>query len=94
MKKVRSLLRQWAFNLFVWRIEVKLKRLDGDDRILYLANALMDECERQGYDTEFHHPDCNLRSVDVSHFTDRTTDNFKVGNINNDWEVRGNRKPA
>jgi hypothetical protein len=48
---VRSKLKKWLWQLFVWQVEVKVKRLDGADLVMYLANLLMDELEAQGCDT-------------------------------------------
>lgn len=36
-------------KFFKWLIEIKLKRLDGEKRINYLANRLIQEVNRQGY---------------------------------------------
>ena len=36
-------------KLFKYLIELKIKRLDGNDRIIYLANKLSKEINTQGY---------------------------------------------
>lgn len=87
MKKVRSLLRQWSMRFFVWHIEVKVKRLDGDDRILYLANLLMDEVQRHGYATNTTSP--TYHSLHISHH--ETTGIFRVEHMPIGWKATGNR---
>jgi len=36
-------------KFFKWIVEFKLRRLDGEKRINYLANRLIQEVNRQGY---------------------------------------------
>lgn len=65
-----------------------------DARIIELANALMDEVGKQGYDTLFHgsNTDYPLRSLDIDYFPNaKHGPALRVSYSCNDWKVEGNR---
>lgn len=78
------------------KLDEVLAGLDGNARILFLANALMDEVERQGYDTKAH--GCDLKCVEIVQYPDwpgrfpGTPDLRVRTNIGeDDWHVDGFR---
>lgn len=76
-------------RLFKWIIQAKIKRIDGDERIIYLANELLKAITAQGYcvrsQKDFAH-------VDISAYQIGTVNDLNVwslGNARQKWEVAG-----
>jgi len=47
---VKIAIREWAFNLFMRRITIKVAKLPDNEKIEFLTNKLMNELISQGYD--------------------------------------------
>jgi len=72
------------------KLDELLDQIGNDSRILFLANALMDECERQGYKTvsptsETYH------IVSIHYHEDTGTFEVRSGWGKDDWYVSGRR---
>lgn len=82
-------------KLFKWWIELKIKRLDANQRCLYLANRLVEEVQRAGNDVTFEHPSIpeGHACIDVSCLrTKEESSELTISNITNPtkkWEIRG-----
>lgn len=78
-----------SFKLFLWLFNFKVSWVPDDKKILFLANQLLDEAEKQGYDTSPTSGD--LFGLDVDWFKDAKQNGLQVGNIVNGWKVNGER---
>jgi hypothetical protein len=84
--------KQWMWEFFLWRIEVRLSGKKDDARIVTLANMLMDECERQGYDTKGSTDDVRLLYVwsFLDSYKNRNL-HIQTSHAPGAWRVEGSR---
>jgi hypothetical protein len=73
-------------RLFKWLIQLKIKRLDGDQRIIYLANELLRAITAQGYCVRSQG---NFGHVDIFIHNIGTQNDLIVETITNRWFARG-----
>jgi hypothetical protein len=78
-------------KFFKWRIDLKIKRLDADQRILFLAGALIKEIKNSGRDMSFKQGGKVVMPVtlDIYVHNSCTPTRLSVQNSHNDWEVHG-----
>lgn len=81
-------------KFFKWQITTKIKRLDADERILYLANKLIKEIKDSGRETSFMQGEevvipVTLGIIVHSHYQ---PPRLFVGCAHHGWEVRGDYK--
>ena len=81
-------------KFFKWNIETKIKRLDADKRILYLANRLIKEIKGSGRDTTFEKDGQVVMPVTLSISVHK---HYKPARLyvecgHHGWEVHGDYK--
>lgn len=82
-------MKKLLFKFFAWRLEIKLAKLQNDERCLFLANKLYTELQKQGH--EMKSTD-ELSGCDVRLYTYAGAKQpFRVCNILSGWEIKGDR---
>ena len=81
-----------TLKFFNWRINIKLKHIDADKRILFLANNLIQELINGGYDVRGKASYGNIQ--DMLHFNvyahkHSNKKYLSVESINRGWSVNG-----
>ena len=78
------------FKFLAWKIDLKIRHMSADDRIVFLTNRLLDEIENAGYDTEGVAG--KLKCVDISNFksSERLTIGMSVSKT--PWCITSKRK--
>lgn len=81
-------------KFFKWQINLKIKRLDADERILYLANKLIKEIGASGRDMKFEKDGKIVIpiSCDIKVYDHYSPARLSVQHIINGWEVHGDYK--
>ena len=78
-----------SLKFWKWRIEVKTKRLDADEKIGYLANEIIKAIKTSGRSIECPKISEGLGSVDiVVHNLGAENENLRVQNLINKWEIK------
>jgi len=71
-----------------WKIDIKTKRLDADERIAYLANELIKELKASGRSIALPGIDEGFGSFDITIYNLGTEDeSMSVKSIINNWQV-------
>jgi hypothetical protein len=52
--------KEWLFKFFIWKIQIKISRLEDKQRISFLVRKLIDELIAQGHDITLSNGDISL----------------------------------
>jgi hypothetical protein len=72
-------------KFFKWKIETKIKRLDANERIVYLANQLLQEVENAGVSPRTTTAPDTLLNLDITVFRYGTDSDLTVHSMRNSW---------
>lgn len=85
--QLRAKLRNYQFECFQNRVNIQISKLPEPERIIWLANKLLNEVQAQGHNIII--PGTNSTTLDIDYYTNPEI--FKVENICSKFKVTGKR---
>jgi hypothetical protein len=73
-------------KFFIWKVGIRIRRLDAEKRVAFLANKLAQELINNGYDIRASVPD--LLNIDIHVHKYNGKEMVHVQNITRDWCIK------